>query len=275
MSNDTVGERIADTPEKGSRALLEYWWASDCDFRLHHLLIDTVLRGDLVAHIVKTALENQEKPNKKVTPVELALTNPGQGTIALRRSRQELLEMLLSRAVDNFQVYLVQVIRDVLQKKPEILSARKQELTLGYILQFDSIQSLTLDIIEAKVTSLSYEGFGDLEEWCQGRGIPLVIPYQARNEIVELIATRNLIVHNRGIVDSRYVSAVSKPLFTLGQRRAIEIDDLLRAQELLNEVVKLSDTAIAGKFGLPLIEIKSELRKRHDEKWSAPVVSKH
>ena len=71
--------------------------------------------------------------------------------------------MFLTRIVDNFQVYLTEIIRMVLRKRPEILSGRKQEISLGYILDFNSIESLTQDIIEAKVNSLSYDGFVKLK----------------------------------------------------------------------------------------------------------------
>jgi len=154
-------------PEAGSNALLEYFWTSICDRRLFFFVTDVVLRGDFVVYIARQALEGQED-YKKLTPAELARINPGPGIRALRQSSQELLEMFLSRVIDNFEVYLVDVIRLALHKQPRILSDRKQELTLGHILKFDSIEALTKDIIEGKLKSLSYEGFGELEAWCQG-----------------------------------------------------------------------------------------------------------
>jgi hypothetical protein len=269
--DELTNERLPDPPpERGSAALLEYYWASQCDFRLFSFLIDTVLVGDYVAHLAQKALKGAAETEEKLTPADLAQHDPGSRTVALRQSRQELIEMLLSRAVDNFQVYLVQVIRDVLQKKPVILSSRTQELTLGYILQFDSIGSLTLDIIEAKMSSLSYQGFGEVETWCQERGIPLVIPDGFREAIVELIATRNLIIHNRGLVDARYLASNPNSSYKGGAKRQIEIDDLLDAHRLLNRVVSLSDSAIAGKFHLPIVGVRGELIKRGRDRWPSP-----
>lgn len=260
-------------PERGSQALLEYYWASRCELRLLNLLVDSVIAGDYVVRVIGGVLNKQTSVRKDLTPAALAEEDPGPRTIALRQSRQELLEMMLGRAVDNFQVYLVQVIRDVLHKKPAILSARKQELSLGYILQFDTIESLTLDIIEAKVNSLSYEGFGDIAEWCDDRGIPLVIPDGFRDQIVELIAARNLIVHNRGFVDARYKSVVPTTDFAIGSKRTIEIDDLFAAHQLLSRVVCLSDSAIAGKFHLPLVAVRDDLDQRAKARWPRPVAA--
>ena len=92
-----------------------------------HFVIDLALRGDFVAHIARQALDGK-KDYKAQTPAELAKTNPGAATTALRQSSQELLEMFVSRAVDNFEVYLVAMVRLVLNKEPRILSYHKQAL---------------------------------------------------------------------------------------------------------------------------------------------------
>lgn len=256
-------------PERGTSALLEYYWASSCDFRLFSFLIDTVLTGDFVAHIASQALDGKGKDDS-ISPADLARTNPGSRTKVLRQSRQELIEMFYSRAVDNFQIYVVEIIRAVLRKKPQILSARRQELTLGYILQFDSIEALAHDIVEGKVNSLSYEGFGELEAWCQSKGIPLVVPDGRRDDVVELIATRNLIVHNRGVVDSRYLKAVAGSKFKVGEKRTLEVDDLFHSMDLLNRVVSVSDASISGKFDLARENIRRALNRRAKDRWPSP-----
>lgn len=78
---------------------------------------------------------------------------------------------------------------------------------------------LTFDEIEGKVNSLSYDGFGALEDWCIARGVPIVVPEEARDKIIEIIATRNIITYNKGRVDKRFIRALSKlslQLVTLG-----------------------------------------------------------
>lgn len=268
MNNETENNEHP-IPERGTTAALAYFWASTADDRLFQFVIDTALRGDFVAYVAKSALDGKSD-YKTMDPVTLAKSEPGPRTTALRQSSQELLEMFLSRAVDNFQAYIVDIVRSVLHKQPRILSARKQELSLGYILQFDSIEALTRDIIEGRVAALSYEGFGELEEWCQSRGIPLLVPQGKRDQVVELIATRNLIVHNRGIVDERYRKAVASSKYSVGQQRDLEVDTFLSALELLNTVVRVTDSAIAGKFGLDQVNLRKEIRARAEQRWPRP-----
>ena len=256
----------ASPPEVGTNAALSYYWARACDLRLLHFLIDTVLRGDFSVKILKDALEGKATP-KSVDPQALAKEDPGLRTRALRESSQELLEMFLSRAVDNFQIYIVDMLREVLLKQPRILSSSKQELTLGYVLQFDSIEGLTRDWIEDKVTALSYKGFGELEIWCQARGIPLLVPDGQRNQIVELLAVRNLIVHRRCVVDDRYKKAIPAAKFNTGEQRTLHVDDLLSALDFLDQVVFITDGVVLGKFALASLGIRAELTERARKKW--------
>lgn len=260
---------LTPPPESGTEALLEYSWASACDLRLFHFVIDLALRGDFVAHIARQALDGN-KDYKAQTPAELAKTNPGAATTALRQSSQELIEMFVSRAVDNFEVYLVAVVRLVLNKEPRILSDRKQELTLGQILKFESIEALSREIIEGKLNALSYEGFGELEAWCTQRSIPLVVPHGQRERVVELIALRNIIVHNRGCVDERYRAAVPSASTKVGDKRELDVDDLFGAIALLDAVVATTDAAVAGKFRLSTVKVRDEIQKRATQRWPKP-----
>ncbi len=255
-------------PEHGTQPLLEYFWSGECDFALFHLVVDTVLSSDYGAFIAKKALDDEETP-EGLKPEDLAKTDPGPRTRALRKSKQELLEMFLCRAVDSFQVYVVDIIREVLTRKPEILSGRRQEISLGQILSFDSIEAFVQDVIESKVTSLSYEGFAELEGWCSDRGIPLVVPHGSRRDVVELIATRNLIVHNRGVVDARYLNAAGDSQFTVGNKRRIKTDEYHEALDLLNRIVAATDGAVAAKFGIPQLGVQSELRERRGDRAPA------
>jgi hypothetical protein len=108
-----------------------------------------------------------------------------------------------------------------------------------------------------------------LRKWCNGRGIPLLVPDGERDKVVELIATRNLIVHNRAIVDDRFRKAIPQSKFVVGQKPVLEIDAFFEGLSLLNRIVTVSDGAIAGKFNLPSTEISKELKKRSETRWPA------
>lgn len=241
----------------GSDSLQKYIIAKNSDLQLFHLVIDTVLTSDYMAHIAEQALEGLED-YKTLKPGDLASKKPGKRTQALRKSSQEMLEMFISRAIDNFQIYLVDIIRAVLNLKPEILSARKQELSVLHILRFKTVEDLIKDIIETKIISLSYEGFGEIQEWCIDKGIPLEIPNGFRSDIIDLIALRNIIVHNRGCIDFRYIKSTGKNNLNVGEKFKLNTDFLFNSLKLLDAVVYLTDEAVVAKFKMEAINIESK-----------------
>lgn len=262
FAGDPKGIRIREMnwPERATEQAAEYFDAANKNLGLFHLIVNTVVHVDFVAYTAKRALQEDprapaENPIKDAG--DLAKSNPGKATIALRRNRQELLELFLGRAVDNFQTYIVSIIRAVLRKQPRILSESTYELDVKSILDHGTIDSLVYDLVERKVDELSYRGFEDLQNWCQKRGIPLTVPAGKLDEVIELIATRNLVGHNRGVVDQKYLRIVKGSRFQIGERRRLESDELFAAITLLGQIVETTDEAVASIFGLEV----SPLRK--------------
>lgn len=220
------------------------------DLAFFHFLIDTVLAGDYVAFTARRALDGAER-DPEMTPTKLATTQPGGRTLFLRKNSQAMLEMFLGRLVDTFQKYLVDIIRDILRRKPEVLRTRKESLTVEELLRFATIEELVQTMIERKVSSLAYEGFGRVWDWCVDKGIPLEATPEDLPLVIEFVACRNIVAHNRGIVDARYLEAVPTTTFAIGEKRNLSVDDIFSAAELLGRIVQNSDAAAIEKFGLP------------------------
>jgi hypothetical protein len=241
-------------PREGTAAALAYAKGSTADLRFFHFIIQTVTRSDYVAHLARQALDGKELKVK--SPDELLEIGPGVQTKILRENRQAFLEMFFSRLVDNFQKYLVDVIREILRSKPTMLRTRQQSITLDELLGYERIEDLVHDVIERKVNSLSYEGFAALQEWCTERGIQIEVPAPRLETVIEVIATRNIIAHNRGFIDERYTRAVGAPKSRIGTHRLLSVDYFFDAYSLLSDVVFKTDTAARSKFGLLTVKIQ-------------------
>lgn len=242
-------------PAKCTRSAGDYFSAGKKGLDLFYFLVTRVVHADHVAYIAERALAGEEW---SADPVEVMKTDPGTNVTALRQMRQEFLELFFENAVNNFDIYIVSILREVLRKRPEILRTREQNLTVEYVLQFQSIQELTNDLVEGKVNSLSYEGFMDLQAWCNRRDIPLAVPEEISDTIVELIATRNCIVHNRGLIDDKYLRTVKNPKFRKGEKREIEISGFEETVQILNRVVLATDQGVASKYGLECFPATSD-----------------
>jgi uncharacterized protein YutE (UPF0331/DUF86 family) len=163
---------------------------------------------------------------------------------------QLFLQMAVCRLIDNYSSYLSDVIREAIPLKPEILKSGEQ-VKLEYVLQFDTMSDFLNDLIDRKVTSLSYGGFLDIEKWCVEKlGLSLLKDAEQRDSLIELIETRNIFVHNRGKIGEKYLRNVSNTNFVLGQERLIDLDYLIHTITLLLSCGLNFDEKIAAKFSL-------------------------
>jgi hypothetical protein len=244
---------VSHIPSEGTAAALAYVRASYADNRFFHFIIDNVVRGDYVVYVAKQTLDG--KDYKAKNPSDLVRMDPGPRTKYLRENSQVFLEMFVSRLVDNFQKYLVDVIREVLHSKPSMLSTRQQSLTLEEVLKYERIEDLVHDVIERKVNSLSYEGFAEVQKWCAEKGIQIKVPAARQAAVSELIATRNIIAHNRGLVDERYARTVRGSKSQVGTCRILNADYFFNAGSLLNDIVFKTDDATRNKFRLLAVKM--------------------
>jgi hypothetical protein len=225
--------------------------------------------SDYVTAIAKQALEGPENLAIK-SPGELAETAPGPRTLHIRKNRQLFLELFLTRLVDSFQCYIVAIIREVLNVQPRVLISAQPTLSLEYVFQFQNLEELRADVVEAKVNDLSYQGFQKLKQWCVDRGIPIVVDPELEPRLVELISIRNIISHNRGIIDKKYLRTVPSSTFELGARREISVGELFEAEAILNQVVAETDVSIQSQFGLPMESISQEPDEQNERSDVSP-----
>jgi hypothetical protein len=136
-------------PELATISACDYFTAATKSTVLLHFIIDQAVYGDFVQHTARVALDESLELSK-ITPEELLNTNPGPRIKALRKMRQELLERFLASAVDNFETYVVSILREILQKEPRPLANREQNVAVEYVLKFKSIQELTNELSKAK-----------------------------------------------------------------------------------------------------------------------------
>jgi hypothetical protein len=247
-----------DVPERGTPAAAAYLDRHQQDFDLFHFLIDTVLTSDYVAYLAEHALQRVDTGTDEeriADPTTLAQQKPGPRTLFFREKRQAFLQMFLSRSVDNFQKYIVDLLHTILSKQPLILATR-DSVPLDRILKFTTMEEFVGDLIRRKVTALSYSGFHELQEWCSAKGIPLVVPAGAETQLAEIIATRNIIAHNRGVVDHKFLESVACCQLKEGAVRELEPADLFKTHSVLLEVVFGTDRASIAKFALEELSLR-------------------
>ena len=238
--------RVA-TPKTGTKAA-EAFFASWHDInRLFDFVLSLVGRAEHVARTAHTALlETEDNPTKRAEME--ARWSSRKGPIAeLKANRQLLLEVILVRHVENFINYLAGLLFEIFTARPETLKS-SDKVEVAKVLEHDSIESLVREIAEQKVDSLSYSSFSKLVEFFQERFGINIADERDVLFIHEHIEVRNISVHNRCLINKRFVARTGGSASEIGKKKELFGKDLEALTPKLAQVVKSVDLAVRRKM---------------------------
>jgi hypothetical protein len=163
-------------------------------------------------------------------------------------------QMCYARTIDNILSYFKEILGEVILKKPQILKSKEAE-RLDFILNFNTIEELILAVVEKKVEQLFYGGINDIKAFFNDRlGIQLFKTDIDEKAFSLAVKNRNLIVHNRGIVNKNYIKDFPEFQPLEGESLSFEYGDLSSNNVLFNNFIALLDYEIASKFDLDVSE---------------------
>lgn len=159
-------------------------------------------------------------------------------------------EWVLCRVVDNFEVYLTELLRFLLTYRPEMLSSSDEKVELTFVV--GNMDRLTEALADRKVRELSYRSLASLSDYCQKNwAFPLLTGSYASDQAEEIVALRNLLVHARGVVNPYFLEQVGFSQYALGQRVEVSYELLTEAISNINQLVEDIDRRAAVKFWKP------------------------
>lgn len=169
-------------------------------------------------------------------------------------------QMSFARLVENFQVYLQEIIMEVVESEPRVLNSNGRRETHKFIFSFDSIDELHEAIARERVRKLSYGGVSEFASFFEDRlGADLFRSGDERTQVERLVAIRNQIVHNRGRADERFVENWEDSDCDEGELLELSMEDFYDTM-VLNRVVARADRHLADKFDLtPVMESEEEI----------------
>lgn len=177
----------------------------------------------------------------------------------LAEHRQFLLEVILVRHVENYLNYLSSLLREIFIARPEALRS-SEKIDLETVLTHNSINDLVRTVTERKVESLSYSSFSDLAEYFQDKFHLALTTEGHRAVLVDAIETRNISVHNRCIINRRYMARVNVEASQLGRVRELVIDTVEAAARAMLHSVLSSEKEARKRLGV------SGHRKHHPQR---------
>lgn len=159
-------------------------------------------------------------------------------------------QMAYTRITDNALSYFKDVLSEVVRKKPTVLKSNEQE-SIEYIMSFNTMEDLILDITERKVKKLFYGNISKIKKFFLDKlGIELFNDEQAESNFLLLTKQRNLIVHNRGIITKELADEFPNFENMIGQHLHFGYEQLSEINKIINNIIVEIDIKLIKKFKL-------------------------
>ena len=170
--------------------------------------------------------------------------------------KQFLLEVILSRHVDNYLCFLSSILKECLLSRPEAMLALETSISLEMVLSHESKESLLQTVAEDEVQRLSYKSFGDLARFF-GKNLKIKIANELqKSKIIQAIEIRNISIHNRCVIDKKYCRKTGTDQAQAGSVMILDYDHLKEIAKALAASAIHSDSELSEKYRLQKVSIK-------------------
>lgn len=233
---------MKDMPKTGTGAAEQFFASWREINRLFQFVLQLVGRSEQAAStahevLVETAKSDEERKKLEKDWGEREKRGP---VAELKNNRQLFLEVMLVRHIENYLNYLSSLLYEIFVSRPETLKS-SDKVEVAKILDHESIESFVRSLAERKVESLSYSSFRNVTMFFQDRfGLSLADDSEM-NTLNEFIEIRNISVHNRCIVNQRFVSRLTLDPKLIGKKKRLFIADLDRLVPQLLKIVTRVD----------------------------------
>lgn len=163
-------------------------------------------------------------------------------------------EIMLSRAVESFDLYLTTILRDIFLARPEMLKS-DSTIDVATIIEVGNYDDLMWQVVERKVHELSYKPLSDLRKFIVTRTGLDLFPSQEAFELTILASeVRNLIAHNDCKINDLFRKRTKglQVAIDVSSTGRVKIEDewLRKASYSLDNIVFRFDEQAVAKFGL-------------------------
>ena len=162
-----------------------------------------------------------------------------------------MLELVAVRLSENFEIYLSDLLIILHLKQPDLMS--KERLSGKQILECKTYDNVLRALAEACVYDIIREGLETTQMAIKSKFKLKVFDEHSDIERVNRYnQERNLLVHNRGIVNKRFLSKVpDASSYKEGERLTVDAKTLKDRFLFFERVVTALDVRVAEQFNLP------------------------
>lgn len=177
-----------------------------------------------------------------------------------KQHKQVFFEIILARHVENYLVYVSTLLYEIFIQRPETLKS-SEKIDIETVLSHTNLESLIHSLAEKKVNELSYKSFIDLNKYFFDKFRLSLVESEEMKYINDAIETRNLIVHNRTIINKRYLQKTGRTDLSTRCFRKLNNDEIENFVILMKNSVIRTDKEAITLLKLHTVEFKSKIDK--------------
>ena len=168
------------------------------------------------------------------------------------RITKKLDELIICFSVHNFLSFISDIIKAILMTEPRKLLQVDLEIkaneAANYAFECETIDEFTEFLSSHIVEKLSREGFDKIHNFMKNK-LDLNVNIQDKRLIEEVIEIRNMIVHNRGRVSSRFIRITKDRQIKIGSKLKMSEKKLFQLRNALEKHAKAIFEAVLNKYG--------------------------
>ena len=201
-------------------------------------LADLLDEGDRKSALIESVVQRRREATERHPVVKSFMSH--ENTLA---------QVTFARGVDNFILYFRDLLGVIFREQPEVLRSVEHTETHEFILKHRDMDELIDSIIEKRMDVIDNQGMKAFRDSFSRMGLRLFEP-DVERRVVELTERRNVVVHNRGIINARYVKLTGDNADRVGLPLELELFPMLKDLDFLARHVAEFDIRAAAKFGL-------------------------
>lgn len=165
-------------------------------------------------------------------------------------------ELLFVSVVDNFQCYLTEVLSLIFHKIPEALSDKSTKNSI--IFQFTDIVELKKHIVDMAVLGFGYKSIDDLDQYfVNNLKMKLFESWMEKRRLNRLIQIRNIIAHNRGVINQQFMGKCGAKFDKIGDK--VIIPNVSLVDRYVINLAQKFDRRLVQKFKIESYYFKNDL----------------
>ena len=176
-----------------------------------------------------------------------------------RRRMQFFSQVILTRHVENFEHYLSSLVHAIYLQRPETMRS-SEAIEYDKVLVHGSMKALVAALAEQKVHSFAYKSLDDMAAYFK-RAFKIELGDAATVALLrDLVEVRNLSVHNRCLVNQRYLDRSKNRSYAVGTQRRIEDEEIGAMIPTLAKTVISLDRQARNKLKIRGVRFPADLK---------------